>query len=103
MRVTALGRTSGEKDMSRPANPPQHSAGDYGATTPSDKHREGVQTGAGTGGVDDVVDPHPSDEEHPYREARPGGANPPRDTTQKANPHTHTGKPPRRPKNAENS
>lgn len=87
--------------MSRPTNPPQHSAGDYGTPPIAAPHREGIQTGVDTGGSNDVVDPHPSDEEHPYREARPGGARPPKGTTQKVNPHTHTGKPPRRPKNAE--
>jgi hypothetical protein len=89
------------RDMTRATNPPQHSAGDYGALPVDKPVREGLPTGAGTGGVKDVADPHPADEEHPYRAKHPGGAAPPRDTTQKVNPYTHTGTPPRRPKNAE--
>ena len=44
-----------------------------------------------------VQDPHPEDEEHYHDQARPGGARPPRDSLQKVNPATHTGKAPPRP------
>jgi hypothetical protein len=85
-----------------PANPPQHSADDYGATGGPKPSRDGLSTGVGTSDAD-VSDPHPSDEEHPYRERRPGGTNPLEGTTQRVNSHTHTGKAPPRPKNAENT
>ncbi len=44
-----------------------------------------------------VSDPHPENEEDFRRHARPGGARPPRDMTQKVNPATHSGKAPEKP------
>jgi hypothetical protein len=35
--------------------------------------REGKPTGAGTSPRNDVADPHPADEEHPYDAPNPGG------------------------------
>ena len=65
--------------------------------------RHGLPTGKGTAPkTRDVADPHPSDEEHYTRERHPGGARPPRQPASGAE-KTHTGKPPKRPKNAENS
>ena len=50
-------------------------AGSYGGPKEMrHEQREGKQTGAGTSASNDVVDPHPSDEEHPYDARRPGGA-----------------------------
>ena len=65
--------------------------------TPRDPTR---QTGVGTS-PNDVADPHPSNEEHPYRAPHPGGTRPPKGTTQRVNDATHDGTPQRRPDNAE--
>lgn len=46
-------------------------------------------------------DPHPSSEEHADKQARPGGARPPRNGTG-PNDAVHDGKPQRRPDNVEN-
>ena len=62
----------------RLTNPPQHSAGAYGREA-EEAGREGLPTGVGTSAGKDVADPHPSDEEHPYRARRPGGRPDPRD------------------------
>jgi hypothetical protein len=66
----------------------------------------GQATGEGTAapGVD-VADPHPSDEEHPYREQGRGGASTPSDVPIGnddigPNPGRHNGKAPPRPHNA---
>jgi hypothetical protein len=48
-----------------------------------------------------VTDPHPSDEEHPYRAKPPGGTNPPKADIG-PNPAAHDGTPPPRPDNADN-
>jgi len=67
-----------QKTMGKPNRPgsatntPQHSAEDYGGD--AIPQRDGLPTGVGTAGAGDVADPHPSEEEHPYAEARPGGA-----------------------------
>jgi hypothetical protein len=89
-----------------PANPPhapRQSVGiakgvPDGRTAHEGAHR---QTGAGTSPdpANEVLDPHPSDEEHPYREKQPGGAAPPK-TDLGPNPAIHDGKAPRRPHNA---
>jgi hypothetical protein len=86
-------------------NPPQNMPGQSIAPEPPPtKHR---QTGPGTSPdpTKDVQDPHPSDEEHPYREKRPGGANPPSDVTMGSddigpNPARHDGKARPRPQNS---
>lgn len=57
-------------------------------------------TGAGTSPTSDVADPHASDEEHPYREHRPGGTDPDRDIS-RVNDKVNTGSAPPRPDNAE--
>jgi hypothetical protein len=57
--------------------------------------RFGRATGEGTSRDRDVADPHPSNEEHYDREAKPGGADPPKKDLG-ANPHIHDGKPRRR-------
>jgi hypothetical protein len=69
-----------------------------GHTAEEGAHR---QTGENTSPdpANEVQDPHPSDEEHPYRERHPGGANPPRIDIG-PNPAAHNGTPPRRPHNA---
>lgn len=48
-------------------------------------------------------DPHPPNEEHPYRHRTPAGAGTPRDSTERVNDTTHDGKPKPRPRNAETS
>ena len=89
-----------------PANPPQHilderllpPGGDIDRT--EWKHK---QTGEGTAPLErDVADPHPSDEEHPYRERHPGGAHP-RNEDRDIGPNSaaHDGTPKPRPRNAE--
>ena len=95
-----------------PTNTPQHildnGTGITEGTPSGDTAREGAhrQTGANTAPPErDVTDPHPSDEEHPYREKEPGGANPPSDTPRGhvdngPNPAVHTGTAPPRPHNA---
>lgn len=42
-------------------------------------------------------DPHADDSERAKEQARPGGAHPPRDSTQKVNPATHDGTAPPKP------
>lgn len=97
-----------------PANPDrqtpaQNAAVDEGRPT-SRTAREGAhrQTGANTSPdtSNEVQDPHPSDEEHPYDAPAPGGdRGPPVDTAKGGhdlgpNPAIHTGKAPPRPHNA---
>lgn len=64
------------KQHNRPGsrtNTPQHLAGTYGGPEKMrNAKREGIPTGEGTARTHHVVDPHPSDEEHPYREEQPG-------------------------------
>lgn len=61
-----------------------------------------IQTGEGTA-ANDVADPHPSDEEHYDRNARPGGAEPPTGPRPDIgpNPHAHNGTAPPKPHNVE--
>lgn len=82
-----------------PANPPQHILTEEELPLGGDidrtqwKHK---QTSA---------DPHPSDEESPYRARHPGGANPPiesRDIGPNDAAHPNS-MPPPRPRNAENT
>ena len=95
-----------------PTNTPQHLFDNGTGITegvPSGRTaREGAhrQTGAGTSPDPDneAVDPHPADEEHPYREARPGGAGSHGHLLKGneeigANPARHDGNPPPRPHN----
>ena len=88
-----------------PRNTPQHifdqqrlpQGGDV--EPPRWKHR---QTGRGTSPDRDVADPHPSDEEHPYRADAPGRAGRPSESRQVGpNSRIHDGRPQPRPKNAE--
>jgi hypothetical protein len=98
--------TSKSSRAGKLTNPPQHILDNgtgiaeglpSGETAKEGAHR---QTGVGTAPADlDVSDPHPSDEEHPYRERHPGGANPPT-TDIGPNPAAHDGEPARRPRNA---
>jgi hypothetical protein len=89
-----------------PANTPHQTPERDGDTTGASlgrTAREGAhrQTGDNTAPnpAHEVSDPHPSNEEQPYREARPGGANPPK-TNIGPNPARHTGKAPPRPHNS---
>lgn len=94
-------------DINRPGaltNPPEHLFDESGAPAEANRSaKEGAhrQTGDNTSPdpANEVTDPHPSDEEHPYREGHPGGANPPK-TDIGPNPAVHNGTPPRRPHNA---
>jgi len=63
---------------------------------------DALPTGSGTSAINDVADPHPSNEEHYDRVKHPGGANPPKKDLG-PNPSIHNGKAPKRPRNAENS
>lgn len=88
--------------MTRLTNPPQHIFdNDTGLSegTPSGRTaREGAhrRTGDGTAPTElDVADPHPSDEEHPYRN-KAGG---PIEGDIGPNPAVHDGTPPPRPHN----
>ena len=87
--------------MTRLTNPPQHifdndtGISDAGSapTAGEAAHR---QTGEGTAPPEvDVADPHPSDEEHPYRN-KAGG---PMEGDIGPNPAVHDGTPPPRPHN----
>ena len=101
--------------MTRLTNPPQHifdndtGIDDYVPGAEAQTAREGAhrQTGDATAPPEtDVADPHPSNEEHPYRRfdrrstvgAR--GESPTVDTDIGPNPATHDGTPPPRPHNA---
>ena len=77
------------------ANTPQHLVGDYGEDR-QEQRRGGLPTGSGTSAENDVADPHPSNEEHYDKKARPGGANPP-DRTIEPNDAVHDGKGGKRP------
>ena len=86
-------------------NPPQHMPGRADPADPLP--RRDRPTGANTSPdpANEVQDPHPADEEHPYREKRPGGANPPSDVPIGnddigPNPAVHDGTAPPRPHNA---
>lgn len=58
-------------------------------------------TGEGTALRNDVADPHPADEEHPYKARHPGGAVTRHDIN-KVNDQVNDGTPPPRPDNVEN-
>jgi hypothetical protein len=86
------------------ASSPSHRTGgtDGNAVTGKEKIR---QTGRGTAPHNlDVADPHPSDEEHPYKAPQGGDASPPPDTdigndNIGPNPSRHDGSAPQRPHN----
>jgi hypothetical protein len=61
--------------------------------------RDGLPTGAGTSGKDDVADPHPATEEDYDKIPHPGGSKAPREADPGANSYTHDGNAPPRPKN----
>jgi hypothetical protein len=63
--------------------------------------RDGLPTGEGTSKINDVADPHPSDEEHYDQIPHPGGA-PAVGKDIGPNPAAHDGTPKPRPKNIEN-
>jgi hypothetical protein len=57
-------------------------------------------TGSGTAHRNDVADPHPATEEHPYRKPKP--PEDPRRDINRVNDAVHDGTPPPRPANVEN-
>ena len=59
--------------------------------------RNAIPTGKGTASRNDVADPHPSDEEHYDREARPGGTKGIKGPDIGPNDAAHDGKAPPRP------
>ena len=61
--------------------------------------RDGLPTGEGTAGKNDVADPHPSTEEDYDKISRPGGAKPPKGPDTGPNSYAHDGKAPPRPNN----
>lgn len=61
--------------------------------------REGLPTGEGTAGKNDVADPHPSNEADYDKIPRPGGANPPKGPDIGPNSYVHDGTAPPRPDN----
>ena len=61
--------------------------------------RDGLPTGEGTAGNNDVADPHPSTEEDYDKKPRPGGTKPPKAPDIGPNSYAHDGKAPPRPKN----
>jgi hypothetical protein len=61
--------------------------------------REGLPTGSGTAGRNDVADPHPATEEDYDKIPRPGGTRARDDEEPGANSYAHDGKAPLRPKN----
>ena len=61
--------------------------------------RDGLPSGEGTVGKNEVADPHPSTEEEYDKKPRPGGARPPKEPDIGPNSYAHDGKAPPRPKN----
>ena len=61
--------------------------------------RDGLPTGEGTAGQNDVADPHPSTEEDYDKIPRPGGAKPPKGPDIGPNSYAHNGTAPPAPKN----
>lgn len=59
--------------------------------------RDGLPTGEGTAGKNDVADPHPATEENYDQTPRPGGARPPKAPDIGPNSYSHDGTPPPRP------
>lgn len=76
----------------RLTNPPQHNVGTYGEGQHEERAPDGLPTHA---------DPHPPEEEHPYRAEHPGGAQSKHDINRVNNAVTD-GFPEPRPRNAEN-
>ena len=62
-------------------------------------NREGLPTGEGTDGKNDVADPHPSTEEDYDKVPRSGGAKTPKAPDIGPNSYAHDGKAPPRPRN----
>ena len=60
--------------------------------------REGLPTGEGTAGKNDVADPHPSTEEDYDKIPRPGGTKTPKGPDIGQNSYAHDGKAPPHPK-----
>jgi hypothetical protein len=61
--------------------------------------RDGLPTGKGTAGKNDVADPHPSTEEDYDKIPRPGGTKPSKGPDIGPNSYVHNGTAPARPKN----
>lgn len=61
--------------------------------------RDGLPTGEGTSGKNDVADPHPSSEEDYDKIPRPGGTKTPNGPDIGPNSYAHDGKAPPRPRN----
>jgi hypothetical protein len=61
--------------------------------------RDGLPTGAGTAGKNDVADPHPSTEEDYDKIPRPAGTKAPKGADIGPNTYAHDGKAPPRPRN----
>jgi hypothetical protein len=102
---TGQGPAQPRTNVGAAVNTPQHLVGEQPAITegrPDGKTgEEGKtrQTGVGTADPSvDVADPHPANEEHPYRARRPGGAHPPAKDLG-PNPAIHDGTAPKRPHN----
>jgi len=76
----------------RLTNTPQHNVGTYGEGMHEERAPDGLPTHA---------DPHPPEEEHPYRAEHPGGATTRHDTN-RVNNAVHDGTAEQRPRNAEN-
>lgn len=61
--------------------------------------RDGLPTGEGTSGKNDVADPHPSTEEDYDKIPSPGGTKTPKGPDIGPNSYAHDGNPPPRPRN----
>lgn len=61
--------------------------------------REGLPTGPGTSGKNDVADPHPATEEDYDQIPRPGGTEAGKEKDAGPNSYVHDGKAPPRPRN----
>lgn len=62
-------------------------------------NRDGLPTGEGTAGKNDVADPHPATEEDYDKKPRPGGVRTPKEPDIGPNSYAHDGKARPRPKN----
>lgn len=82
-----------EQDKRRLTNTPQHSAGGYEGDTVDHLAPDGLPTRA---------DPHPPEEEDPYRAPHPGGVHSKHDMN-RVNDYVTDGTPQPRPRNAETS
>jgi hypothetical protein len=81
-----------QRKTGRLTNPPQHSFGAYG---------EGVTEVRAPDGLPSRADPHPSEEENPYRAPHPGGVHSKHDIN-RVNDAVTDGQAGPRPQNAEN-